>query len=147
MNGSTCLKKHIPGFLYLEDHTLQILQNIRWPKMFPWQSGSCKKFQKTKTSKHPKALAFWDNDRNYICDPKIHHLVSEKCLPRQAWVLPKENMILRGKKYYNSLSAFASSHVRLNHPLRTTGVNGWDQCECKVGEDWFYINDHVSRIL
>ena len=77
---------------------------------------------------------------------KIRHYIKRK---NDYWIgtySAKENRILRGQKSY-TLCDFASSHVRLNYPLRMTGVNGWDQCECKVGEEWIHINVHASRIL
>ena len=77
---------------------------------------------------------------------RIRHYVKRK---NDYWVgtySAKQNKIVRDNKSY-TLSDFASSHVKTLDPSRKTGVSGWDQCECKVGDEWIHVNEYASRVL
>jgi len=49
------------------------------------------------------------------------------------------NKIKYGDKRYNSPSKFSSDHYHILRKDRDSNLNGWKECEYKVGDDWISI--------
>ena len=54
-------------------------------------------------------------------------------------LLLNSNKIKYGDKRYNSPSKFSSDHYHILRKDRDSNLNGWKECEYKVGDDWISI--------